>query len=291
MKKTFKYFIILILLVFVSCFTTGCGSDDMDGIEIAVTNYTNEYIVNRLYGNHANITSIYPDGVDTSTYKLSRKKKKEFSNKDIFVYNGLIEAERNLAVDLLDINPSLKIIDTAYVLETDYAPEELWLNPSSFLMMSKNVENGLLEYISSTYLQEEIIEAYQTLKIDLSTLDVEYREAVSNTDNKVIVIDDSTLKFLEKFGLTVYCIDSDANARTLAEVEELVKDSTISYIITFKDDEVSSNAKELMEKYSSLKTLELHKLNILSDAERDEKKDYLEIMQDNLNLLNQEIYQ
>ena len=43
----------------------------------------------------------------------------------------LVEKERNLAVSLLDINKDLKIIDTSYVLETDYSNEELWLNPSN----------------------------------------------------------------------------------------------------------------------------------------------------------------
>ena len=67
-----------------------------------------------------------------------------------------IEKERNLAVDLLDLNPDLKIIDTAYVLETDYSPEELWLNPSSLLMMAQNVRLGLEEYIDSNVLKAEI---------------------------------------------------------------------------------------------------------------------------------------
>lgn len=286
MKKIINYFVLFITIFTISIFTTGCGTDDMDGIEIGVTNYANEYIIDRLYGKHATITSIYPDGIEPSTYKLSKKQKKEFSEKEIFIYNGLIETERNLAIDLLDINPSLKIIDTAYVLETDYAPEELWLNPSSLLMMSQNVKNGLLEYVSSNYLHKEIDEKYDELKIDLSTLDVEYREAVQNNNNKTIIVDDSTLNYLEKFGFKVYCIDSDATAKTLVEVEDLVKNGNITTIIKFKNNELGNNAKELMDKYSSLKTVELHKLAMLSDKERDEKKDYLTIMQDNLSLLD-----
>ena len=129
--------------------------DNMDNIEIIVTNYPNEFIVKELYDEHANITSIYPDGVDINNYKISKKQKNDFSKTDLFIYNGLIEKERDLAVDLLSINPDLKIIDSAYVLETDYSPEELWLNPSSLLMMAQNVRIGLEEYITSTYLKKE----------------------------------------------------------------------------------------------------------------------------------------
>ena len=289
--KKINYLFILLVVIGLCFVSTGCANDEMDGIEIAVTNYANEYITNELYGKHSTIVSIYPDGVDTSTYKLSKKQKKEYAEKDIFVYNGLIENEIELAKDLIDINPNLKIIDTAYVLETDYSPEELWLNPASLLMMAQNVKNGLLEYISSTYLQKEISDSYDELKINVSVLDVDYRDAVLDAGNKVIVTDDSTLKYLEKFGLEVYCIDNDATDKTIADVEELFKSNKVSYIITFKNNELSTNAKDMIEKNNNIKTIELHKLNILTDEERNEKKDYITIMQFNLEQLNQELYQ
>lgn len=289
--KKLKLPLLIIGAFIVSIISTGCTTDEMDGIEIITTNYANEYIVNRIYKDHAKISSIYPDGVDTSTYTISSKKKKEFSKKDIFVYNGLIEVERNLAMDLLDINPSLKIIDTAYVLETDYAPEELWLNPSSLLMMSQNVKNGLIEYVTSTYLHKDITDAYNSLKVDLSELDVLYREAVDDATDKNIIIDDSTLKYLEKFGLKIYCIDSDATDKTIADVEKLINTKKVSYIISFKGIDKSSNSKELITKYPNIKTIELHKLNILSDDERKNSEDYLSITRNNLTLLNQELYQ
>ena len=291
MKKKSKLSILIVIAFIISIISTGCSTDEMDGIEIITTNYANEYIVNRIYKDHAKITYIYPDGVDTSTYTISAKKKQEYSKKDIFIYNGLIEVERNLAMDLLDINPSLKIIDTAYVLETDYAPEELWLNPSSLLMMSQNVKNGLIEYVSSTYLHKDITDAYNALKVDLSELDVMYREAVNDAPDKNIIIDDSTLKYLEKFGLKIYCIDSDATDKTKADVENLIATKKVSYIITFKNVDKSSNLKEIIKKYPTIKTIDLHKLNILSDEERKNSEDYLTITRNNLTLLNQELYQ
>ena len=54
----------------------------------------NEYITKSLYENHATITSIYPDGVDISNYKISNKQKQDFAKYDLFVYNGLLEKER-----------------------------------------------------------------------------------------------------------------------------------------------------------------------------------------------------
>ena len=115
MKK--KIFLLLIILG-ISLTTTGCKQDNMEDIDIAVTNYPNEYIINRLYGKHSTINRVYPDDVIINEYNVTKKQKNNFSNMGLFVYTGLVEKERKLAVDLLDINSDLKIIDTSYVLET-----------------------------------------------------------------------------------------------------------------------------------------------------------------------------
>lgn len=290
--KKFKRALFILGLFIGSCIlTTGCTQDNMDSISIVVTNYPNEYITQKLYSKHANITSIYPDGVDINSYKFSQKQKNDFSKKDLFIYNGLIEKERDLAVDLLSLNPELKIIDTAYVLETDYSPEELWLNPSSLLMMAQNVRLGLEEYITSTYLEKEIDEAYENLKVKLSELDADYRVAVENTNNKVIVVTNSALKYLEKFGLQIVCIDSDATEKTISEVEKLITEKKISYVFLFKNDKLSDNANNILEKHSDIKKQELHKLDNISDNERSEDENYLTLMSYNLDLIKQELYQ
>lgn len=286
--KKLKLLILITIFIFM---TTGCTKDDMEGIDITVTNYPNEYIINELYGEHATISSIYPDGVEINNYKINKKQKKDYSKNDLFIYNGLIEKERNLAIDMLDLNQDLKIIDSAYVLETEYSPEELWLNPSSMLMMAQNIRLGLKEYVSSTYLQKEIDNNYEELKITLSELDADYRVAVENTNNKSIVVADSTLKYLEKFGVDILCIDNDTTEKTITEIETLIKNGTISYIYTFKDDELNTNASELLKKYPDIKKQELHKLDNLSDSDRENKKDYMSIMNENLELLKQELYQ
>lgn len=290
--KDIKYlFLTIVLLIPIALITTGCTDDSMDNIEIIVTNYPNEYITKKLYENHATITPIYPDGVDINNYKISNKQKHDYAKKDLFVYNGLIEKERNLAIDLLDINPNLKIIDTAYVLETDYSPEEMWLNPSSLLMMSQNIRLGLEEYITSTYLQKDVDDAYDKLKIELSELDADYRVAVESTEHKTIIVADSALKYLEKFGLDVICIDSDANQKTLSQAEKAIKNKNVSYIMLFKGEEVNENAKKLLDTYTDIQKLELHKLDNISDTERSNKENYNTIMRSNLELIKKELYQ
>ncbi len=287
MKKKILFLLIILIIPFI---VSGCANDSMDEIDIVVTNYANEYIVRSLYDKHSTITSIYPDGILIDNYKISKKQKNEYARSDLFVYNGLIDKERNLALELLAINPELKIIDTAYVLETEYSPEELWLNPSSLLMMSQNVRRSLKEYASSAYLKKDIDEAYNELKINLSELDAEYRLASESTNNRTIIVANSALNYLEKFGLNVICIDDNASQKTLSDAENIIYSGGVSYIFKFNGEELPENAKAIMENYS-INTSELHKLDNITDQERSEKKDYISIMKDNLESIKKELYQ
>ena len=288
--KSFKKILFVIWLGLCCLMSSGCTNDNMENIDVLVTNYPNEFITQKLYGTHSTVSSIYPDGVDIREYNISSKQKKDFSQYDLFIYNGLIEKERNLAVDLLELNPNLKIIDTAYVLETDYSPEELWLNPSSLLMMAQNVRLGLEEYIDSKVLKNEIDAAYDSLKVELSELDANYRIDVENTNNKIIVVANSALKYLEKFGLEVYCIDGDATDKTISDVQNLINDKKVSYIYSFVEEELNDNVKQLVDNNADVSVLEVHRLDNITDAERKEKEDYVSIMKDNLDLIKKEIY-
>ena len=222
-------------------------------------------------------------------YKITNKRKKDISKKALFVYTGLIEKERKIAVDLLDINGGLKIIDTSYVLETQNSIEELWLNPSYLLMMAKNVELGLNEYISSSYLKKEIKENYEKLKVSLSELDADYRLSIENAKKKTLIVNNNNLKYLEKFGLTVIVLDDDAMDKTYNDVKTLIDSGQINYIYKFKDDKNSTRIESLITEYPNLKITELHKIDNITDKERDDKEDYIYELIDTLGFIEASI--
>ena len=87
------------------------------------------------------------------------------------------------------------------------------------------------------------------------------------------------------------CLDNDATEKTIHDVKSLIENKAISYIYLFENEKLSDNSKAIIGLYPDIKTLELHKLVNLSDQERDEEKDYLSIMNENLEMLKQELYQ
>ena len=125
----------------------------------------------------------------------------------------------------------------------------------------------------------------------MSELDAQYRVAVDSTDDKTIVVADSALKYLEKFGLKVICIDTDASQKDVSNAYDAIEDEGVSYIITFAGSEDNDNVKEIIKDYTSIKKIELNKLDILSDEQRSNGDNYLTIMRENLELIKKELYQ
>ena len=171
MKKIFR---ILFLFIFIFCLTGCLKHDNMEDITIYTTNYPSEYITQRLYGEFSNIKSIYPNGVNIKSYKLTNKQIEDYSNSDLFIFNGLSN-EKKYVEKMRKNNKNLKIIDTTLSMEYTNGIEELWLDPSNFLMMAQNIKTGFGEYIDSYYLNEQINDAYDKLDIEASNLDAEIK--------------------------------------------------------------------------------------------------------------------
>ena len=270
---------------------TGCKSDDMEDIEIITTNYPNEYIIERLYGDHAKVNNIYPDGVDVNDYKFTNKQKRDFASKDLFIYTGLVDRERNLAVDLLDYNENLKIIDSSYVLDNDYNMSEVWIDPSFMLMMSQNVRIGLKELIENNYLKEEIDTNYEELKVDISELDADIRLAVENAPYKTIVATDNNYRYLEKYGVKVYILNDDTSDKDLVEIDDLISNGAITKIFSYEESKVTNNLQNIINKYpNNIEVINFNHIIVLNDEQRETNTDYITLMNQNLDTLKEELY-
>ncbi len=284
--------ILLILMVVITSFClTGCiKRDNMENITIYTTNYPTEYITKRLYGKFSKVKSIYPDGVNIETYKLTSKQISDYSKSDLFIFNGLSD-EKVYVTKMRDVNKDLKIIDTTLSMEYDNSIEEVWLDPSNFLMVAQNIKAGLDEYIDSYYLNSYIDEQYEKLKIEASNLDAEFKNVISGGNTNVIVCDNNMFKYLEKYGLDVYVLDDKNNDfnKVSNEVKNLVRQGKIKYIFVKNNEDVSKGVKEFAEE-NNLEIKKWNTLSNISEIERSENKDYFSIMNENLDLLKDELY-
>jgi len=287
MKK--KYFIVLAITLIA---VTGCfKKDSLENVTIYTTNYPVEYITGKLYGDNGEIYSIYPNDVNINNYNLTDKQLTDYSKGRIFIYNGLSN-EKDYAITMLNKNKNLLIIDSAMSMEYTHREEEIWLDPSNFLMMAQNIKEGFKEYITNTYLEREIDENYEELKIDMSEIDAELNLIVENAADKNIVVSDDLLIHLEKYGLNVLSLEENENltAKRLDDVEKLISSGKIKHIFVIDDEDLNETTKNLITKYN-LTTISYRTGSNLSEAERDEEIDFIKIMKNNIESLKIELYQ
>lgn len=278
----------LLIIFIVSLTSTGCfKSDTMEDITIYTSVYPIEYITEKLYGEYSEVLSIYPDGIDVNNYELTKKQINDYSNVELFIFNGLTN-EKNYVADFFKENRKIKIIDGTSSMEVIRKTEELWLNPSNLLMISQNIKNGFNEYITSHYIKEEILNNYEELKLEISNLDANFSKVSENASNKNIVVTNDMFNFLSKYGFNVISLEN-ANEKTISDVYNYINNGQIKNIFAPKNADISEVAKKIISD-TNINILELHTLANISENERKNNKDYISLMNENINQLKLELY-
>lgn len=284
MKKILMGFLIILSL-------SGCFKrDNMEDITIYTTIYPLNYITDYLYGDNAKIYSVYPSGVDVTTYELTNKQIEDYSNNDLFVFNSL-DRDRDYAVKMINKNKNLKIIDVALGMEVINSIEELWLNPYNYLMMAQNLKNGLNEYIENPYLIKEIDNNYEDLKLKLSKLDATIKTTVNSSNYNTIVVDNHLFKFLEKYDLNVISLEEDDSLtqKKIDDVKRMINNGTIKYIYT-KDNTTNDTVQKLLDTYKKVELIKINDMFSNDGGVTNSNENYLTIMNDNIDLIKKELY-
>lgn len=277
----------LLSLLVLSCTTlllSGCfNGTNLENANIYTTVYPISFIAESLFGNHATINSIYPSGADINTYKLTDKQIEEYSDSDLFIYNGLTE-EKQITKDFINKNDELLIIDVSYGLKYNNAIEELWLSPNNFLMLAKNTKENLIEYANNKYLAEEIEKNYQELEETISIMDADLRSiattAVKEKKSTTLVVSSNMFKFLENYGFTVISLEDEENLteNNLNTIKSNFKNNTYSTIF-MKDTENNTELIDTLVNDYKAKTIKVDTMITLSEANKNSNNNYLSLTQ------------
>lgn len=290
--KSKKFIIKITTLLLCVLASTGCIKFyDMDNVEIVTTNYATEYAVSRLYGEKSTISNIYPYGMTSDSYKLTEKQLKDYSKKDIVIYDGNTNDKENVR-KMLKNNKNLKIIDSTYGIEKSKVSSDSWLNLSDFLMIAQNIKEELTSYINNKYLTSSLDDNYESLKIDITSLEAALKLAADNSVNKSIITIDESMKFLEKYGFEVINLTDDGknNNSNIDKAEDLLDAEELSFIFVTDENNSNKTVEKLLDKYD-IKTLTFKTLKTISEKDKNNNEDFLTIMQSNINLITQETYQ
>ena len=283
-----KKVILVLLGVFL---VSGCSLSENDGnLSIYSTYYPIEFATSYMYKDYSTISSIYPSGADTEIYTLSDKQKDIYSNGDLFVYAGVTN-EVDLAVRFLNTNSELRIIDATKGLNYNIGVQELWLDPSNYLMIARNIKSTLLDYEKNVYNQNKIQELYDELKIKISELDVDLTMMGKNAARNSLLVTDDAFNFLTKYNIEIISLDPSNKNLTKAynDARKYISEGKIKYIFTMGDEALSEELENFISSYE-LEKLVIDPMYTLTDEQRRENTDYLQVMESNISKFKTELF-
>lgn len=282
-----KFFVILLGVLLIS----GCSfNESSENLTIYSTYYPIEFATSYMYKDYSTISSIYPSGADIESYSLTDKQKDIYSKGDLFVYAGVTK-EVDLAVKFLNTNSELRIIDATKGLNYNIGVEELWLDPSNYLMIARNIKSTLLDYEKNVYNQNKIQTLYDDLKIKISELDVDLTMMGKNAARKSLLVTDDAFNFLSKYNIEVISLDPNNKNLTKAynDARKYISEGSIKYVFTMGDTQLSDEVENFISSYQ-LEKLAIDPMYTLSDDQRRDNIDYLKVMESNISKFKTELF-
>lgn len=269
---------------------SGCNlNEDFSDKYVYTTFYPIEYATNVLYGTKSKISSVYPDNA-TTDYGVTDKKKKIYSNGEIFIYSGIAK-EANLAKDLLNANSNLKLIDATKGMDNNLNITNIWLDPSNYLMLCSNIKSSLIEYNDNVYTKEEIENNYKTLNEKVSEIDVKLYDIGKNGNYNTILATSDVFNYLTKYNINVISIDKNTESidKSYAEATSLIKSKKIEYIYVLENEKLTEEQEKFISS-NSLTKVTINDMYTLTDEERKEEKDYITLMDEIIDNYKKELY-
>lgn len=284
MKKKLLLLIPLVLLF------SGCTfKEDFSDKYIYTTMYPIEYATTMLYSDYGNVNSVYPNGAK-SDFKISDKKKKTYSESEIFIYSGIAN-EATIARDMINNNTNLRIIDATKGMKTTDNIASIWLDPSNYLMLCSNIKSSLKDFNDNVYVKEKIEEKYKQLNEKISELDVDLYQIGKSGNYNTILVTNNVFNYLTKYNINVISIDKkNTNIdKAYADAKKMIKSKKIQYIFYLEGEKLNNTQEKLINDTGLIK-IEINDIFSLTDEERDNSKNYITIMKEIIENYKKELY-
>ncbi len=279
-----KKVIVLLMSLFL---LTGCLEEEKLDKIAYTTYYPLEFATNYMYKDFATVKSIYPNGIDTSKYTLTDKQKSIYAASDMFVYAGVTD-EVKLAAEFLNTNQNISIIDGTKGLSYSSEVCELWLDPSNYLMIARNIKSTLIDYANNVYDEEKIDKLYDELKIKISEIDVDLTMMGKNASKKNILVTNDSFNFLSKYNINVISI-KEGDTKSINDAKKLINSGEIKYAYVLRGNTLSQEIETFIKNYN-LEKIEIDSMYTITDEDKNSGNDYLSIMTENINKFKTELF-
>ncbi|AZB44094.1 adhesin [Bacillus sp. FJAT-42376] len=293
----------------------GCssGNDTKEAknakIKVYTTIFPLEDFTKKIGGDLVEVESVYPPNADAHSFEPSTKTMVKIAEGDAFIYTGAgIEGFADKAAE------TLKDEDTAMVKAAkgiklakgeahmheesshtegehshDHGEEDphVWLDPIRSIQMAENIKNALIKERPEG--KETFEKNFSKLKSDLEKLDSEYRDTLSKTPKKEILVSHAAYGYWsERYGIEQISVMglSASEEPSQKQISSIIKDAKAHHIkhVIFEKN-VSSKLSKIVEEEIGATPLTVSNLESITEEDSKNNEDYFSLMRKNLRTL------
>lgn len=280
--------IALTLYVFVARVLPKTASipENANKVHVATSFYPLYFFATKIGGDHADVASITPPGVEPHDYEPTTSDIAKIEKSDIVILNGgsLEPWGARIQDDLKDKNVVVEVAGSKLVNEGD---PHVWLDP---LLAKKEMETiltafekadpkNLLYYASNT----------KSLEQKLDALDLDFQQGLKTCQRRDFITSHAAFGYLAtRYNLKQTAIsgispDEEPSPADMARIATFAKENNVKYI--FFETLLSPRLSETIASEIGAQTLVLNPLEGLSKEEIAQGIDYLSIQRENLGNL------
>lgn len=284
------------------------GAAEGAGLQVTASFYPLEFLLERIAGEHAEITTLTSPGVDPHDLELTPRQVASLGSADLVVYQAGMQPAVDQAVATQASQTSFDVAPVADLVETgghedehdhehgddahaghDHGPLDphFWLDPQRYAGVAEALAGELAE------LDPEHAEDYRTnagaLVAELTTLDEELAAGLSSCEHRDVVTTHEAFGYLglrydlHVIGITGIVPDAEPSPARLAEITALVAE--VGAPVIYAEPLLPDAVARTVATETGAEVLVLDPADGLSEAGLG--ADYLEIMRANLTTLRE----
>lgn len=281
----------ILFIILIGFLLTGCFEEvEFSDTKSFTTLYPIKFATNYLYGKYSKVQSIYPNDIIIKDYELTKKQKTKYSDCETFVYSGLAE-EGTIAKDLLNLNNRLQIIDATKGMNIINNISELWLDPSNYLMIVRNIKESLINYHDNVYMNRDIETNYDKIKEEISELDVMLYNLGKNGNYKTIITSNNLFNYLNKYSIETISLDPKADNldKSYMMAKNKINSGEIKYMYVLKNEELNETITNFINEHG-LEKIEINPLDNLTNEDSNNFETYITLMKKIIDEYKKELY-
>ncbi|WP_434062144.1 metal ABC transporter substrate-binding protein [Clostridium caldaquaticum] len=228
-----------------------------------------------------------PEGMEPHDFEPKPRDMESLSKAQVFIYNGLgmeawaektLTAVDNKSLEIVNASKNAEVIKNEEVEHGEYDPH-IWLSLKEAKILAKNIKDALVKVDSANKAFYE--ENYNEFATKLDELYNEYKKKFETVSNKNFVTGHAAFAYLcRDFGLKQNSVEDvfaegEPTPKKMKDLVDYSKNNNIKVI--FMEELASPKVSETLAKEVGAKVEKIYTIE-----SREDNKDYLESMKDNL---------